>query len=82
MSFLEENGHLYEFLVLSEAHSDCIAVECCDLGPEDKGLIGTMRVAPDGRGVLELHAPIAVPVLCHWLDFAEAEARLAPPRIV
>lgn len=77
MDYFEDEDRLYEFAVLSEATSDDYSVECFDMASDGPGLVGTLRVAPDGRGRLELRAPITVRLLHRWLDLAESEAGLA-----
>ena len=77
MDYLEEEGRLYEFSVLSEAQGDDYAVECFDMAADGPGLVGTLRVGLDGRGQLELRTPITVRLLRRWLEVAESEAGLA-----
>ena len=76
MDYVEEDGRLYEFSVISEAQTDDYAVECFDMTPDGPGLVGTLRVAPGGRGRLELQASITVQLLRRWLEVAESEAGL------
>ncbi len=77
MDYLEEGGRLFEFTVVSEAQSDDYAVECFDMRPDGPGLIGVLRVAPDGTALLTLRTEVTVRVLRRWLAVAEIEAGLS-----
>lgn len=78
MDYVEGEDRLYEFSVLSEAQSDDYLVECFDMRADGPGLVGVLRVEPDGRGGIELRTPITVRLLRRWIDLAESEAGLAP----
>ena len=81
MNYLESDGRLYEFTVISEAHTDDWVVECVDLGADGPGLIGDIRVGPTHVGKLSLRNPVTAPVLMRWLEVAADEtgfSALAP----
>lgn len=77
MDYFEDRHRLYELTVVSEGHSDDYAIECFDMSPDGAGLVGVLRVAPDGTGLLTLHTELSVQLLRRWLAVAEAEAGLA-----
>jgi hypothetical protein len=76
VTYVEIEGRLYEFTVLSEAGTDDIVVECCDMTPGGPGLVGEIRIAPTGSGSISLRRDIPAAVMRHWLDIAEREAGL------
>ena len=78
MDYLEDEGRLYEFSVLSEAQSDEYAIECFDMAADGRGLIGVLRVDPVGAAYLTLRTDVTVRLLRRWLEVAEAEAGLRP----
>jgi hypothetical protein len=78
MEYFEDGSRIFEFSVVSEAQSDDYAIECFDMSADGPGLVGVLRVAPNGSASLALRAEVTTRLLRRWLALAEREAGLAP----